>query len=304
MSEILQHEQFPKSVKRFSDKNCDENKQLEQISDSIESHSAHGQNYDLREEIKAYWSQRAASFDLSPWHDVVNEEEREAWHALIIRHLGQGEGRRALDLASGTGIISLLMDDVGFQVTGLDWSQNMLDLARSKAKKQGRTINFMLGDAQNTMEPDASFDVIINRHLVWTLVDPKAAFAEWFRVLKPGGKVLIVDGFFTGSFWHERLARKLISILKKMHLAHLPEDNKSPEDREKFDEILSQVYFSHGATAQEVSHLLGEAGFLPAVIDADLHAIYRIKARKISRLGTLAYSTKRRFALVAQKPVG
>jgi len=263
----------------------------------------HGQNYDLRDEIKTYWSGRAAGFDLSPWHDVVSEEERAAWKQLIIKHLGQGEGRLALDLASGTGIISLLMDDAGFQVTGMDWSQNMLDLARAKAQKQGRSIQFMLGDAENTMERDESFDVIINRHLVWTLVDPKAAFAEWFRLLKPGGRVLIIDGFFVNSFWHERLARRFISLLEKMRLMRTQEEEEDTDDREKFNSILSRVYFSHGATAREVGQLLEQVGFLPTVIDADLHAIYRLKAKKIGWLDSLAYSSKRRFALVAQKPL-
>jgi len=264
--------------------------------------SNHGQNYDLRDEIKAYWSKRAAGFDRSPWHDVTSKEERAAWEALIIKHLGQGQGRRALDLASGTGIISLLMDDVGFQVTGMDWSQNMLELARAKAEKQGRSIQFMLGDAENTMEPDASFDVIINRHLVWTLVDPRAAFAEWFRVLKPGGRVLIIDGFFVGSFWHERLARKLISLFEKMRLMRPDEDFESEEDRAQYNSILSRVYFSHGSTAAEVGQLLEQVGFLPVRIDADLHAVYRLKAKKIGWLDNFAYSNKRRFALVAQKP--
>jgi len=269
-----------------------------------EKRSNHGQNYDLRDEIKAYWSMRAAGFDLSPWHDIVSEEERRAWQALIIKHLGSGEGRRALDLASGTGIISLLMDDVGFQVTGMDWSENMLELARAKAKKQGRTINFMLGDAENTMEPDASFDVIINRHLVWTLVDPRAAFAEWFRLLKPGGRVLIIDGFFVGSFWHEKLAQKLITMLEKMQIMQPNEDYEDAKDRKTFNSILSRVYFSHGSTAAEVGQLLEQVGFLPAKIDQDLQAIYRIKAKKIGWLDSLAYSDKRRFALVAQKPDG
>jgi len=266
----------------------------------------HGQNYDLRDEINAYWSQRAATFDLSPWHDVTCEEEKAAWHALIIKYLGRGEGRRALDLASGTGIISLLMDDVGFQVTGLDWSQNMLNLAREKAKKQGRSIHFIAGDAENTMEPDASFDVIINRHLVWTLVNPRAAFTEWYRVLKPGGKLLIIDGFFVESFWHERLARTIISSLEKMRLMRRRKDSDSGEDdkdREKFNDILSRVYFSHGSSASEVADLLEDAGFLPAKIEGDLHRIYRIKAKKIGWLDSFTYSVKRRFALVAQKPV-
>ncbi|RVP00226.1 SAM-dependent methyltransferase, partial [Sinorhizobium meliloti] len=62
-------------------------------------------NYDLRDEIKAYWSERAATFDLSPGHEIFSEEERAAWHRLIRRHLGEGAGRSALDLASGTGVV-------------------------------------------------------------------------------------------------------------------------------------------------------------------------------------------------------
>lgn len=135
----------------------------------------YGKNDSLRDEIKTYWSGRAATFDLSPGHEIFSEEEREAWHALVLKHLGQGEGRKALDLASGTGVISHLMDDLGFQVTGMDWSETMLELARAKAKTRGRNIRFFVGDAENTMEPDESADVIITRHLVWTLVDPKAS---------------------------------------------------------------------------------------------------------------------------------
>ncbi len=43
-----------------------------------------------------------------------------------MKHLGRERGRRALDLASGTGVISHLMDDLGFEVTGLDWAEPML----------------------------------------------------------------------------------------------------------------------------------------------------------------------------------
>lgn len=69
-----------------------------------------------------------------PGHEIFSEDEREAWHALLLKHLGPGEGRKALDLASGTGVISHLMDDLGFQVTGMDWSETMLALAGKKQK--------------------------------------------------------------------------------------------------------------------------------------------------------------------------
>lgn len=187
----------------------------------------YGKNDSLRDEIKTYWSGRAATFDLSPGHEIFSEEERKAWHALVLKHLGQGEGRKALDLASGTGVISHLMDDLGFQVTGMDWSETMLELARAKAKTRGRNIRFFVGDAENTMEPDESADVIITRHLVWTLVDPKASFAEWFRVLKPGGRLLIVDGDFVNTGWRERLVRKLAAGLESIGLVKPDQPHKA-----------------------------------------------------------------------------
>jgi len=75
-------------------------------------------NRDLREEIKAYWSQRAETFDTQPGHEIFSERERAAWYALLRRHLGEGTGRAALDLACGTAVISHLLDDLGFKVTG------------------------------------------------------------------------------------------------------------------------------------------------------------------------------------------
>lgn len=169
-------------------------------------------NYDLRDEIKAYWSERAATFDLSPGHEIFSEEERAAWHRLILRHLGEGAGRSALDLASGTGVVSHLLDDLGFRVAGMDWSEPMLERARQKAKSRGRDISFRMGDAENTMEPDDHYDVVVNRHLVWTLVDPAAAFREWLRLLKPGGRVLIVDGDFVNVTRLERFFSSLNAL--------------------------------------------------------------------------------------------
>lgn len=54
----------------------------------------YGKNDSLRDEIKTYWSGRAATFDLSPGHEIFSEEEREAWHALVLKHLGQEKAAR------------------------------------------------------------------------------------------------------------------------------------------------------------------------------------------------------------------
>ena len=161
-------------------------------------------NYTLRDEIRDYWSARAATFDQQVGHEIFSEAERQAWQDLFLRHLGPGEGRSALDLASGTGVISHLLDGLGFKVTGLDWSDAMLTRARAKAQARGARIRFVMGDAERTLEKPESYDVIVTRHLVWTLVDPAAAFREWHSLLKPGGKVLAVaSAKYDVDYWFD-----------------------------------------------------------------------------------------------------
>ena len=164
-------------------------------------------NYSLRDEIREYWSARAATFDEQVGHEIFSEAERQAWQSLVLRHLGPGQGRAALDLASGTGVISHLLDGLGFSVTGLDWSEAMLARARAKAQARGAQIRFVMGDAERTLEHPGSYDAIVTRHLVWTLVDPLAAFEEWYNLLKPGGRVLIIDGDFVSDTIVRRIVR-------------------------------------------------------------------------------------------------
>ncbi|ASY65553.1 3-demethylubiquinone-9 3-methyltransferase (plasmid) [Sinorhizobium sojae CCBAU 05684] len=264
---------------------------------------AERRNYDLRDEIKAYWSERAATFDLSPGHEIFSEEERSAWHRLFLRHLGRGDGRTALDLASGTGVISHLLDDLGFKVTGLDWAEPMLERARGKAKDRKRTIAFQMGDAENTMEPDDHYDIIVNRHLVWTLVDPAAAFAEWLRVLKPGGLVLIVDGDFVNTNALERFFGKLSAWGQRAGILRPDTPMHSREMMETHRSILSRVYFANGARAEAVVDLLRNAGFTDIEVDTDLGEIHRMQARNWNFFKGLARKSQHRYAIRASKPL-
>ncbi|WP_027485903.1 class I SAM-dependent methyltransferase [Allorhizobium undicola] len=266
------------------------------------SNIATGCNYDLREEIKAYWSLRAETFDSQPGHEIFSEEERAAWQALLRRHLGEGRGRRALDLACGTAVVSHLLDDLGFAVTGMDWAEPMLERARAKADARGRTIRFFMGDAENTLEADASYDVITNRHLVWTLVDPLAAFREWHRVLKPGGKVLIVDGDFVNPGLVARLSRRVSALLQKLGMSDTrPQNGPSASLAQTHESILSRVHFCDGARAEAVAALLIEAGFKAVRIDTDLAAIHRSQRRNFSFLKGLERATQHRYAISAER---
>lgn len=259
------------------------------------------QNYNLRDEIKAYWSERAATFDHSPGHEIFSEEERAAWHRLFLKHLGPGGGRAALDLASGTGVISHLLDDLGFKVQGLDWAEPMLERAREKARKRGRAIRFGLGDAENTMEPDGYYDVVVTRHLVWTLVDPAAAFVEWQRVLRPGGTLLIVDGDFVNTSALERLFSKLSTWGQRLGFLTAEAPSGTLQMMATHRSILSRVHFSAGARADDVANLLGKAGFVDIELDRDLREIHRTQARNWNFFKGLARQCQHRYAICARK---
>ena len=242
-------------------------------------------NRDIRDDIRDYWSDRAATFDDDPGHRIGAGAEQKAWEALFHRHLGAAQGRRLLDLASGTGEIARLCDGMGFETTGLDWAGPMLDRARAKLPH----VTFLQADAERTMLPAQSMDVIVTRHLVWTLVDPAAAFAEWHRVLAPGGTLLVVDGDFVTKGW---LARLLLPWSPPPGHGHMARHAR----------ILSQVHFAQGARAGAVADLLNDAGFTEIRIDSRLGRVHRAQAAGLGWRKALRRRSEHRYAISAVKP--
>lgn len=250
-------------------------------------------NRDLRDEIRDYWSDRAATFDQDPGHKIAAGAERAAWMALFRRHLGAAEGRRLLDLASGTGEVAILCHDLGYRVTGLDWAEPMLARARDKVATAGAPVIFLQADAEYTMLPTASQDVIVTRHLVWTLVDPQAAFAEWFRVLAPGGRLLVVDGDFVARSWIERFLARMLGQ---------GSGRSNGEMQDRHAAILAQVHFSVGARAEAIAALMREAGFIDVCIDRAFRPIHRAQARQVGWKKSLIRRSQHRYAISATKP--
>lgn len=248
-------------------------------------------NRNIRDEIRDYWSARAETFDNDPGHKIADGDERRAWTALFIKHLGEARGRRLLDLASGTGEIAMLCHDMGFRVTGLDWAEPMLARAQVKAQAAGADITFLQADAEVIPAPSGSQDVIVTRHLVWTLVDPLAAFKEWHRMLAPDGMLLIVDGDFVSKGRLTRFLTRLLGPVKPHHA----------QARNWHEEILSQVHFANGARADAVADLLRQAGFTDVRIDTRLSAIHRAQARLFGWRKSLLRRSEHRYVITARR---
>lgn len=255
-----------------------------------------GSNYDLKEDIRDYWSRRAATFDSSPSHKIEDRYGMPEWHRLLRQAFGLGQsvdlsGQKALDIACGTGEISRMLCGFGAEVTAIDFSETMLERARTKLA--GQKWSGMLADAEQlALLPDDTFDVAVTRHLVWTLTDPQAAFAEWRRVLKPGGRLLIVDGDWTaekGAFL--RIRHWLAGLL-------VPASYGDGADRERHRTIVKQLHYSGGLNADLLKLDLGDAGFTEFKT-LSVSRLYSAGMRGVSLPDRLRLSSANRFALVA-----
>lgn len=105
-------------------------------------------------------------------------------------------GARVLDLGCGTGSLAILLAQQGHRVTGVDLSARMVEVAGDKAAGAGVSVEFAVGDA-SAPDVDGSFDVVLARHLLWTLLDPHAALRHWVGRLGPGGQLVLVEGRWT-----------------------------------------------------------------------------------------------------------
>ncbi|WP_428836342.1 class I SAM-dependent methyltransferase [Streptomyces carpaticus] len=143
--------------------------------------------------IADYWDRAAALFDEEPDHGLTAEPTRRAWADLMDRW-APGEPSAVLDVGCGTGSLSLLLAAAGHRVTGVDLSPEMIRRARAKLTAAGLPGTFLVGDAASPPLRDEKFDMVLARHLLWTLPDPEAALREWVARLRPGGTLLLVEG--------------------------------------------------------------------------------------------------------------
>lgn len=143
--------------------------------------------------IADYWDAAASSFDDEPDHGLRAGRTRAAWVRLVEEWVPSAPVD-VLDVGCGTGSLSLVLAAAGHRVTGVDLAPRMVEQARRKLAAAGVPGRFLVGDAAVPPTGAELFDVVLSRHLVWTLPDPEAALREWTTRLRPGGLLVLVEG--------------------------------------------------------------------------------------------------------------
>lgn len=182
----------------------------------------------IRNYERETWTRCSGSY-LNTWGNLTNEMLPELIKAAHIR-----SGEKVLDIGCGPGNSSKILSDTGAEVTGIDFSQKMVD----EASANYSDISFHQADAENIPKPDNSFDVVVANYVVHHFADPDKVFSEITRVLKPGGR-------FVFAVWGPRDEQSSVGAFFPAFSSHheLSELPHGPlfgiTDRETFEPLFS-----------------------------------------------------------------
>lgn len=215
----------------------------------------------LKAAASARWNdERSAEMWGTYADEITNHDDRRAWERVIGDVIGD-ESQRVLDVGTGAGFLAGLYAELGHDVVGCDFSEPMLEQARERAARDGFEATFTAGDAEALPFDDSSFDVVTNRVMIWSLPNPGSAVREWYRVLRPGGRVVLF-GNHPKDPTHsstEKVIRRLYGLALRMRRGRTAM-NLDDHTQLAWDEAKSDLPFHH-APPSKIQALFEAAGF-------------------------------------------
>lgn len=208
------------------------------------------------DELRAYWDADADGYDVDPTHQPQTDAERAAWAAALSRHLPDPPSQ-VLDVGAGTGFLSIPLARAGHHVTAVDLSEAMLGRLSEKAQREGLSIQLVQGSAESP--PPGPFHAVVERHLLWTLPDPRAALAAW-REAAPGGRVLLFEELMEDMDRFQRARRLARYVLRRRRTPNAHHGAYSQQ-------LLSQLPLAARMTPEYVVREVEAAGWGPARIE-------------------------------------
>lgn len=180
-----------------------------------------------------------------------------SWRRKAIKELGKNQPKLILDVATGTGDLAISANTIlnPDKITGIDISEGMLDLGRKKISDLGLAskIELVRGDSETINYPDSSFDAVMVAFGVRNFENLEKGMAEMLRVLKPGGKISILEctiprnfllkGFYNFYMFTIVPAFGKLFARNKNAYKYLNNSVQAFPDREKFLSIMNKAGF-------------------------------------------------------------
>ncbi|MFT3902893.1 MAG: bifunctional demethylmenaquinone methyltransferase/2-methoxy-6-polyprenyl-1,4-benzoquinol methylase UbiE [Niabella sp.] len=207
-----------------------------------------------KEQVAEMFDKIAGRYDLV--NRVLSARTDVHWRKKAIRMMGKWKPRQVLDVATGTGDMAIMaakMLDLE-KITGIDISTQMLEVGIKKVNKEGlqNKIELLKGDSENIPFADARFDAAMAAFGVRNFENLEKGLSEMHRVLKPGGKLLIIEFSKPKSFF-KVLYKLYMTVVAPQVAAMLKQEkgayqylNKTAHafpEREAFTAILDKVGF-------------------------------------------------------------
>ena len=228
----------------------------------------------LKNEIHDYWTNRARGYSEYNQQEMA-DARRTMWRDKLLSLLGnqfpekKPQEIKILDVGTGPGFFAILLAEAGYQVTAIDYTEEMLKEAQSNAGELAKCIVWKTGDAQALDVENNSCDVIVTRNVTWNLPRPDLAYREWLRVLKPGGVLYNFDADWYGHLYNEEKRSSYEKDRKQTEEQNV-EDYYSGTDIEKMEEIARQVPLSRLERPKWDIETMQKAGFLDVSCDEEV----------------------------------
>ncbi len=207
---------------------------------------------DAIDRIRGFWDADAAGYDQISGHYPQTAAEWAAWRGAL-EPLLPAAPCRVLDAGAGTGFLSLAVAGLGHAVTALDLSGQMLARLAAKALAQQLAVTTVQARAEQV--PRERFDVVMSRHLLWTLPDPESALRAW-RAAAPGGRLVLVE-----SVWGESQSQAGRLRARGRRLARRLAAAPSGHHAEYDESITKALPFAGGLAPERLAELVQQAGW-------------------------------------------
>jgi SAM-dependent methyltransferase len=210
----------------------------------------------VADEVRRYWNADSAVYDDVPHHHPTGAAEQAAW-AAALADLLPPRPSRVLDCGAGTGFLSIIAARLGHQVTAVDLSPGMLAHLTAKAQACGVEVQVVEGGAEHP--PEGPFDVVMERHLLWTLPDPVAALRAW-RAAAPSGRLILIEGTW-GADPLERLRRRAQDLIVRVSSAATGAPPRPGHHADYPEALRAAMPLGGGTTPEALAAMVEHAGW-------------------------------------------